>query len=276
MSLDYLHERLFEMLLIFDDICSRENISYYLDSGAAIGAVREHGFIPWDDDIDIAIKRADYEKLRSVIGKYLPSNMKLIEPEDYSPLFFDFIPKLINTDIPLRPENEEDRQYHNYQNCASLDFVILDNAPDSAIGQKIMLLKLKMIYGMSMSKRYKVHDADYTVLEKIQSSVCMFIGRFFSMDRLHRMRRKLLTDPKNNDSSYLVRGNSLVKYIGFYPKKYYENEVMLDFNGRKMPLPSDYDLILTGMYGRYMLPPDDREKYVQHADESYINSNKGQ
>lgn len=268
--MEYLHQQLFEMLLTLDKICREENITYYLDSGAAIGAVREHGFIPWDDDVDVAMKRTDYEKLKSVIGAHLPANLKLIEPEDYAPYFFDFFPKLINLNVPLRPETEEDRRYYNYQNRASIDFVILDNAPNSVFFQKLMLFKLKMLYGMSMSKRYRIDRSSYSFLEKIQSTICMFMGRPFSLKQLHRMYKRVLTKSADNNSRFLVRGNSILKYIGFYRKEYYADRVMLDFNGKKFPLPSGYDNILTMLYGDYMTPARNYDGYILHADEKYI------
>ena len=55
--------RLLEMLLYFDSVCNKLNISYYLDGGTCLGAVRHGGFIPWDDDLDIVIDRKDYSRL---------------------------------------------------------------------------------------------------------------------------------------------------------------------------------------------------------------------
>ena len=274
MGIEHLQQQLFEMLLTFDEICRKENITYYLDSGAAIGAVREHGFIPWDDDIDIALKRVDYEKLRRVIGRHLPPHLKFIQPEDYAPLFYDFFPRLINMNIPLHSETEEDRQYHNYQNRASIDLVILDNAPDKKVSQKLMRFKLKMIYGMCMSKRYKLDRSSYTFLEKLQSIVCEFIGRPFSLKQLHRMHDRVLTKKRYNNSRSLIRGNSLIKYIDFYKKEYYSDTVMLDFNGKKFPLPVGYDFVLTQLYGDYMTPAKNYDGYIQHADEKYVEKNR--
>lgn len=62
---------LIEYLRIFDFVCRKNNLSYWLDSGALIGAVRHKGFIPWDDDIDIGMPREDYNKLKSVIESEL-------------------------------------------------------------------------------------------------------------------------------------------------------------------------------------------------------------
>ena len=57
------HQRLLlTMLKDFDAVCRKHNIRYQLFAGTALGAVREHGFIPWDDDIDVILLRSEYER----------------------------------------------------------------------------------------------------------------------------------------------------------------------------------------------------------------------
>ena len=65
-SLKEHQEVLLELLKEFDRVCRKNNIKYILFAGTALGAVRHHGFIPWDDDLDVALLRSDYEKLMSL------------------------------------------------------------------------------------------------------------------------------------------------------------------------------------------------------------------
>lgn len=73
-ELENIQETLVELLKEFDKICKENNITYYLDGGNAIGALRHKGFIPWDDDIDLMIKRDDFEKLKIVLEEYCKNN----------------------------------------------------------------------------------------------------------------------------------------------------------------------------------------------------------
>ena len=66
--------RMLEILIAVDKICRKHHIDYFLDSGTLIGAVRHKGFIPWDDDLDIAIRREDFPRLQKALKEELPSN----------------------------------------------------------------------------------------------------------------------------------------------------------------------------------------------------------
>lgn len=69
--------RMLEILICIDQICQEHDIPYWLGSGTLLGAVRHGGFIPWDDDIDIELLRADYLKLIKILSKELPKKYAL-------------------------------------------------------------------------------------------------------------------------------------------------------------------------------------------------------
>ena len=267
MDLNVLHEKLFHMLLMFDGICRKHNITYYLDSGSAIGAVRDHDFIPWDDDIDVTITRPDYLKLREVLKKELPSRYKLIEPKDYEPYFLDFIPKLLDLETPLRKETERDRAYKNYQNRMSIDFVILDSVPDSKLTQALIKFRCKLFYGMARSKRFDDDKSKMSLSEKAMSVVCSFLGRFFKLEKLINMYINNTVKYADKESGTFIRSNSLLYFIDFYKKEHYKSVVYMDFHGGKVPLPVGYHEILTKMYGDYMTPAQGYKGHIVHTEQ---------
>ena len=65
--MNILQQNLFNLLTEFDDICKKYDINYFLAAGTALGAVRHHRFLPWDDDMDLYITRDNWNKLRNVL-----------------------------------------------------------------------------------------------------------------------------------------------------------------------------------------------------------------
>ena len=67
MDLKNVHQKLLELVIEFDEICSKNQIKYTLHGGSLLGAIREKGFIPWDDDIDVAMTRNEYIKFEKIL-----------------------------------------------------------------------------------------------------------------------------------------------------------------------------------------------------------------
>ena len=65
--------RLLDLLVEFDSVCTRLGITWWIDSGTLLGAVRHGGFIPWDDDLDVCVLASDYRKIRKLLSAHLSS-----------------------------------------------------------------------------------------------------------------------------------------------------------------------------------------------------------
>ena len=66
-GLEELQQRLVEMLLAFQEFTQENGVTFFLVGGSALGAVRHQGFIPWDDDVDVAMMREDFEKMEHLM-----------------------------------------------------------------------------------------------------------------------------------------------------------------------------------------------------------------
>ena len=78
-----------EILLVFKKWCNENNITWFIDSGTCLGAMRHQGFIPWDDDIDVGLPRKDYERLLALSKDGFPEGYSIHTSEDdgYTSLF---------------------------------------------------------------------------------------------------------------------------------------------------------------------------------------------
>jgi lipopolysaccharide cholinephosphotransferase len=105
--------KMLEILDVFDHICRKHNIHYWLACGTLLGARRHGGFIPWDDDLDVYILQTDYKKLVSVLKEELPENLK-VQTRETDKNYWYYFPKIRDVDSSFYDKNTETDKL-NYQ-----------------------------------------------------------------------------------------------------------------------------------------------------------------
>ena len=270
MEINEMHDILYEILLVIDEICKKNRILYTLDGGTEIGAVREKDFIPWDDDMDICILAEDYQTFRMVFKEQLPDHLHLVEPEDFSPWFYDFVIRISDDRWLMRKETETDIAYGNQQNRVSADIILYCGIPRSKLGQREFFLFRRVLFGMGMHYRYSIDWKKYTRFQTVLIKILMTLGRIYSgktPDRIIKLHNKLLTKFDANKTGNRCSGNGSIQrnYEKTYKNEWFLGTVDGQIRNRKFPIKVGYDEEMKCKYGDYMTPEYDTEKYIYHG-----------
>lgn len=259
MELKDLQYKELEMLKTMLPIFEKYNIRYFLLGGTFLGAVRHNGFIPWDDDIDIGMPRPDYEKFIEIADKELPEYLKVVSFKkdlDYNKYFI----KVINKNISFIREDTIEQKETNLW----IDIFPLDGLPNNKIIFKVH--KLKLMYRRLMLQ-YSVFKTGVNIKKKrsfIEGWLIKFGYVFTKLVHLNPKKQLLKLEKLMMKYDY-VSSKNVINFMGAYkfkemfPKSYYDNFSMYNFEGIKLPAPTNYDAVLRQMYGDYMkLPPMDQ------------------
>ena len=245
----HLQKVLLVIIKDIDEVCRRHNITYYLFGGSALGARRHKGFIPWDDDLDIALLPEDYERFLTIAKKDLDPKRYYIQegridwPEDFSKI------KLIGTHI---------REYGEYYVDSNsdgifLDVFRLDYAPVSKSKRFLQYIFGKLILIDNLKKKgYSANSVAKKILLGLSS---IMDGRLIKNWRYNQYY-KYNAHPSNWLSRVL--GETRFK-SAFLPREVFGIPVYVPFEDIMLPVPEKLDEYLSITYGDYMkLPPEDK------------------
>lgn len=257
-----------EMLLEVDRICRENNIQYSLASGTLLGAVRHEGFIPWDDDLDVQMKRKEYEKFCRICKKKLNHEKYFLQTYETDKEYRWGYSKL------RRKNTEYIRKGQEAIKCfsgVSIDIFIIDNMPDSTIGRffyhyirRICIKTLYSVVGVENEKnRFKKFI--YGILSHVDKKIPLKI-----IELLAKISNKKNTeysiclsfyrkDRFVNKSNYLVRAAR---------NKWQEDTTELIFEGFPFYVVSGYMEFLKEKYRNIWEYPPEGQRTL-HPPRSY-------
>ena len=273
---EYDHEKLKEaqqgslkILLEVDRICRKYGIPYMLDAGTLIGAVRHQGFIPWDDDIDIAMTGEAYDRFCEHTEE-LGEAFAFLRPDDFAggTRFYDFVPRVIYLDSRRRTSTEEQEFFEGKLNHMWVDIFILEPIPDGKIADRWVRFKQKMCFGLGMRYRYALDWKKFSFSDWLKVKVLVCMGHFISLPRVFAKQSRLSRKYRGRTTKHLYYSNYQPDYMQCTVDTVWSSETAeLEFEGHMLMVPKEYDAVLREIYGDYMkLPPEEKRVPTHSGD----------
>lgn len=267
MKIEQLHSILMDIMYDIDDVCKKENIPYFLEAGSMLGAVRHGNIIPWDDDIDISVRPEDLARITQALRDHLPAHYRVVEQEEFSPYFYDFLVRVQDTRYHWHEPGEEDILLDNKQNYINVDIFTVSKCANTKLGTRLYILADKIIYGLAMAYKAKIHGESYTLLQKMQAAILSTVGKCIPLKKIHAMYRWLRDRNIGKQKKYCLVINDRMTYLhAGMESTWFDEAVDMPFGERRLPVPKGYHGYLTHNYGDYMQPPKDKSKYITHME----------
>ena len=248
------------LLYVFDRICKENELTYCLSGGTLLGALRHDGFIPWDDDLDVAMPMSDFRRFLSIAPRCLPKDVILQKPGDEPRSGYRFA-KLRDVDsfffephsrVPTSAPNGIYLDIFPYEDCPAI--------PES-FRRKIRWLT-SSFYEHQLKNLYKMTECPILFGWWFYAKA-LFCA--FSHSCLRGFWRLL---------QLILPGRNICYLLDFWevklnmPKEWLKNMPTHRFEDGEFPIPHHADVALEQRYGdwRTPLPPDQRTGHVTFMD----------
>lgn len=248
-----------QILKTVKKICKENDIPYFLVDGTLLGAVRHKGFIPWDDDLDIAMLRPDYDRFLRIAEASLPEEYFLqtwFTDQEYG---MPYAKILKNGTVYVEGVSKNSR---------SRNGIFIDVFPLDSCGEKSEMVKFERKYVfynklLQMKCHYENWNATGSIHKRWKYVPFILASHCYSRKALINKLSKMIHENnlKYQEAQYCYEswGSGFINYI--FRKDYLKEQVEIQFEDDVFSCPADYDLLLKDEYGNYMqLPPADQRE----------------
>ncbi len=253
-----IQDRCLTTLLYFDKVCRENGLRYSLAYGTLIGAIRHHGFIPWDDDIDVLMPRPDFDKLTEILKSQPSDAFGFMDYYDLESFFVMRILKIYNKRTYLKEYSEK----YNLDYGAYIDVFPVDAIADDLVKaekdqkQYRFMHKLIWLYASSKHRKKGIRKAFQAVFKPISRWA-------------QRKTQDLIDAYPYEETEYIAALGAKNLKERRFPKSSFDHLIDIDFAGHPLKVFSNYDEILRGQYGDYMEMPPEDQRVSHHKLEVY-------
>ena len=241
MDLELTHKNLLELMTAFDNFCQKHAIHYTLHGGTLLGAVREKGFIPWDDDMDISMTRAEYVKLADALA----------------------------SDPNFHIVGSIKKQFRRIgENHCWVDIFICDYISEKHALQTLKQLSLTILDIMNRDKNsIKLSDfSKYSKSKQILFRLCYVCGKLLTSKFKTKLYQKISQDLFVGNKTMYIRSNDQLKGRNLvFPTQWLERYQYIPFADKAFSVSENYHELLVSFYGsNYMTPIKDTRNSQVH------------
>lgn len=245
------------------EFCYKNNLKCYLRGGSVLGAVKYNDFVPWDDDVDIALPRKDYEKLISIAPYELGSDLIFVSNKNTKNTHCYF-PRILLKDTARVKMN---LPKNNERGLCLIDVLPLDGMPNGKLKLKIHILKayiyriLASLWTLDVKSTVSMHGKKDIILKALHA---LGIHRLYKQNDIYKKMDKLYSkyEFRKTKKSGMIASSKLQKEI--VPSSWWGNGRMCYFRDLKVRIPSNYDQYLKQLFGSnyatYEPPKSERTK----------------
>jgi len=250
----------------FIALCTKLNLPYFLIGGSLLGAIRHQGFIPWDDDMDVGMLRADYDQLLAHAPKLLADTHYFLQTPASDPNYGLSYAKLLDRNTYI----EEKNNVNNARKGLFIDIFPLDRIPTDTTLQREQMTKFQWLNTrILLQLRYHLVS---TPLQKLQSP--LDADQLADVADLKQQRDTVMT--RYQDHVGLTQVKNLASQYSYNKEvldlKQVTNLTTVPFERLNVQVPADYATILTTLYGDYAALPPKNQRTEKHLEKLIMDN----
>lgn len=272
------HRILKILLQDFDRVCQKYSLHYYLICGSLLGSVRHQGMIPWDDDVDVAMPRKDFDILMQHVEAEWGADSDIIflnYDQMGNHAFLDYMTRIVymKEEIPVNIFRKiKGKGRSDVANHLPMDIYVLDNASDNMWIHNIQTQLIRGLYGLAMGHRAYIDPEDYTNRDiKTQRIVKTLssIGKHLPLSWILGCYEWVRKWNKDKECRNYFESNGFIYCIPWrFEQKWFGEGVRLPLDDIMVNVPQDYEAFLAMHYEDYRQYPPMHMRNPTHSAEA--------